>query len=173
MWVIFARLDPDPDSESGSRSTDQIESGSDPDTDPQPWKNLPSLVDSTSGLNGRVSSSSEGTWEEPARYTLFLESRRRIPDMTQVYKIIMEKDMVKSDAWFLSVNNAERNKRTSTADPLNLRVQPPRLEVRRHFFSNRVVEDWNRISSWLKSGKTVKSFKNGYAHLRATMVENT
>jgi hypothetical protein len=29
----------------------------------------------------------------------------------------------------------------STADPLNLWVQPARLEVRRHFFSNRVVED--------------------------------
>jgi len=42
-------------------------------------KNLPSLVDSTSGLKGRVSSSSEGTWEEPARYTLFLESRRLMP----------------------------------------------------------------------------------------------
>jgi hypothetical protein len=42
-------------------------------------KYLPSLVDSTSGLNGRVSSSSEGTWDEPARYTLFLESRRLIP----------------------------------------------------------------------------------------------
>jgi hypothetical protein len=41
------------------------------------------------------------------------------------------------------------------------------------FLSNRVVEDWNRIPSSLKSAKTVKSFKNGYAHLRATMVENT
>jgi hypothetical protein len=45
--------------------------------------------------------------------------------------------------------------------------------VRRNFFTNRVVEDWNRIPSSLKSAKTVKSFKNGYAHLRATMVENT
>jgi hypothetical protein len=38
LWVIFAllALDPDPDSEYGSGSTDPIESGSNPDTDPQP-----------------------------------------------------------------------------------------------------------------------------------------
>jgi hypothetical protein len=35
LWVIFALLDPDPDSEFGSRSTDPIESGSNPN--PQPW----------------------------------------------------------------------------------------------------------------------------------------
>jgi hypothetical protein len=34
LWVIFALLDLDPDPDSGS--TDPIESGSNPDTDPQP-----------------------------------------------------------------------------------------------------------------------------------------
>jgi hypothetical protein len=72
--------------------------------------------------------------------------------MTQVNKILTEKDMVKSDTWFLSVNNAERNT-WSTADPRNLRIQPTRLEVRRSFFTKRVVEDWNRIQSSLISAK--------------------
>jgi hypothetical protein len=36
LWVIIALLDPDPNSESGSGSTDPIESGSNPDLDPQP-----------------------------------------------------------------------------------------------------------------------------------------
>jgi ribonuclease P/MRP protein subunit RPP40 len=67
-----------------------------------------------------------------------LEERRHQADMTQVYKILTKKDMVKSETWFLSVNNVER----STADPLNLRIQPARLEMRRNFFTNRVVEDW-------------------------------
>jgi hypothetical protein len=136
-------------------------------------KNLPSLVDSTSGLKGRVSSSSEGTWDEPARYTLFLESRLLIPDMTQVYKIIMEKDMVKSETRFLSVNSAGRNTR-STADPLNLRVQPARLEVRRHFFSNRVVEqntfmvkkckNSEKFQKWLRSSQS----NNGGKHVKCS-----
>jgi hypothetical protein len=36
LWVIFALLDPVPDPESGS--TGPIESGSNPDPDPKPWK---------------------------------------------------------------------------------------------------------------------------------------
>ncbi len=121
-----------------------------------------------------VSGMKAGTYEEKLKELglTTLEERHHQADKTQVYKILMEKDMVKSDIWFLSVNNVERNTR-STADPVNLRIQPARLEVRRNFFTNRVVEDWNRIPSSLKSAKTVKSFKNGYAHLRPTMVENT
>jgi hypothetical protein len=36
------------------------------------------------------------------------------------------------------------------------------LEVRKNFFSHRVVEDWNRVPPELKRAGTVKSFKNGY-----------
>jgi hypothetical protein len=35
LWVIFALLDTDPDSESGYVSTDLIDSGSNPDSDPK------------------------------------------------------------------------------------------------------------------------------------------
>jgi hypothetical protein len=35
LWVIFVLLDPGPDCESGYGSRDPIESGSNPDTDPQ------------------------------------------------------------------------------------------------------------------------------------------
>jgi ribonuclease P/MRP protein subunit RPP40 len=106
-----------------------------------------------------VSGLKAGTYEEKLKELglTTLEERRHQADMTQVYKILMEKDVVNSDTLFLSVNDAERNTR-STADPLNLRIQPA---------------SWNRILSSLKIAKTVKSFKNGYAHLRATMVENT
>ncbi len=78
-------------------------------------------------------------------------------DMTQVYKTLMEKDMAQSDSWFCPVNSVERSIR-STADPLNLRVQAARLEVRKNFFSNRVVEDWNKIPASLEKAKTVTSF---------------
>jgi hypothetical protein len=77
-----------------------------------------------------------------------LEERLHQPDMTQVYKILKEKDMVKSNTWFLSVNNAEWNKR-STADPFNLRVQSARLRVRRNLFPTEL----------LKTGKNSFPFK--------------
>ena len=52
------------------------------------------------------------------------------------------------------------------ADPLNLRVPAPRLEVRKHFFTQRVPADWNRIPAALKSPATVAAFKRGYRPFR-------
>ena len=101
-----------------------------------------------------------------------LEERRHQADMVQTYKIVTGKDMVKSETWFTSVTESGRPTR-SAADPLNLRPQTSRLEIRRQFFSQRVVESWNKISASLKQAKNVKCFKNGYRTLRDTMVENT
>jgi hypothetical protein len=42
--------------------------------------------------------------------------------------------------WFKSVTETGRPTR-SAADPLNLRPQASRMEIRRHFFSQRVIED--------------------------------
>ncbi len=60
----------------------------------------------------------------------------------------------------------------SAADPLNLRQQAARLETRRNFFSNRVVEAWNLVPGDIKRAKTVNGFKNPYKNYRVTMVEN-
>jgi hypothetical protein len=38
----------------------------------------------------------------------------------------------------------------SAADPLNLKPQAARLETRRNFFSNRVVEVWNMVPGVIK-----------------------
>jgi hypothetical protein len=48
------------------------------------------------------------------------------------------------------------------ADPLNLRQQAARLEIRRNFFSNRVIEGWNEVPSGIKNAGTVHSFKRVY-----------
>ena len=47
------------------------------------------------------------------------------------------------------------------------------MEVRRNFFSNRTVEDWNKIPSEVKTARTVAIFKDGYAKHRAGLVEST
>jgi hypothetical protein len=88
---------------------------------------------------------------------LTLEERR----MVQTFKIVTGKDMVNSDTWFKSVTVTGRATR-SAADPLNLRPQACRLENRRNFFSQRVVDTWNNIPATLKQAVTVKEFKNGY-----------
>jgi hypothetical protein len=50
----------------------------------------------------------------------------------------------------------------STDGPLILRPKPVRLEVRRNFFSNRVVDSWNQIPSDMKNTKNVGIFKRLY-----------
>ena len=47
-----------------------------------------------------------------------------------------------------------------THDPLNIVPQPFRGEIRRNFFSNRVVSYWNAIPSETKRLKSVAAFKN-------------
>jgi hypothetical protein len=101
-----------------------------------------------------------------------LEERRHQADMVQTYKIVTGKDMVNRETWFTSVTESGRPTR-SAADPHNLRPQASRPEIRRQFFSQRVVESWNMIPASLKQAKNVKYFKNGYRTLRDTMVENT
>jgi hypothetical protein len=59
----------------------------------------------------------------------------------------------------------------SAADPLNLKPQPGRLEIRRHFFSNRAAEGWNLIPSELKNDRTVHFFERTYRKHRAELVE--
>jgi hypothetical protein len=60
----------------------------------------------------------------------------------------------------------------SAADPINLRPQAARLETRRNFFSNRVVEAWNMVPGDIKRSKTVSSFKHAYRSHRKNIVEN-
>jgi hypothetical protein len=45
-----------------------------------------------------------------------------------------------------------------------------RLEVRRNFFSNRVIDSWNQLPTHVK---TVNNFKNGYKNYTAGLVPPT
>jgi hypothetical protein len=63
---------------------------------------------------------------------------------------------VASNPWFQRVDVTIR----TTRRPTESKQQASRLETRRHFFSNRVVEAWNLVPSEIKSARTVISFKN-------------
>ncbi len=101
----------------------------------------------------------EARLKEPGLTTL--EERKNQADMVQAYKIVNGKDLVSKDTWFKSVTETGRATR-SAADPLNLRPRPSSLEIRKHFFSQRVVEGWNSTPADLKQAVSVKCFKNGY-----------
>ena len=61
----------------------------------------------------------------------------------------------------------------ASADPLNPRVPAPRLEVRKHFFTQQVPAEWYRIPAPLKNAATVKAFKNSYQAFRLEELAGT
>ena len=71
------------------------------------------------------------------------------------------RDGVSYETWFEKASATGRAAR-AVADPLNLRVPAPSLEVRRHFFSQRVQRTWNELPAELKNAATVSSFRRGY-----------
>jgi hypothetical protein len=69
---------------------------------------------------------------------------------------------------------AETGRETRSADvPLNLKPKTVRVEVRRHFFSHRVVEAWNQILSAMKNARNVSSFKKAHKKHRSELVTHT
>ena len=90
-----------------------------------------------------------------------LETRRRRYDLIQAFKILKGFDCVDSSIWFEAVGNEPSRQTRQSAYHLNLVRRPARTDVRSNFFSNRVVEPWNRLPAELKESRTVKSFKEG------------
>jgi hypothetical protein len=121
-------------------------------------------VSMVSGLKGT-------TYEEKLKELglTSLEERRHQIDMTQTFKIIRGFDKVSSSTWFQHVDTSVRTTR-SAADPLNLKPQAVRLDLRRNFFSNRAVEGWNLVPSEIKNARTVHVFKKSYQKHRTEMV---
>jgi predicted secreted protein len=77
-----------------------------------------------------------------------LQARRRNADIYTVHKIVHEVGDLDSSVWFekLAGNTVTR----ARADPLNIKCNTGRLELRKNFFSNRVVNDWNAIPADIK-----------------------
>jgi hypothetical protein len=73
--------------------------------------------------------------------------------------------MVKCDSWFRMASESSSTTRQA-ADPLNLRPNAARLEIKRNFFSQREVTDWNRRSMDIKIAPSVKSFKKGWCQIQ-------
>ena len=99
-----------------------------------------------------------------------LEERRKQLDMIQTFKIMSGLSKVERGTWFQKASDGGRTTRLA-ADPFNIRQRNARLDIRRNFFTNRVVDDWNNIPSSVKCSVTVEGFKNGYnSYKRELMV---
>jgi hypothetical protein len=110
-----------------------------------------------SGLQG------EGCIEKCRELNLeTLAERRVLQDMAQVHKLVHKVDKVDRLQLF---NHVQDGRTRLAADPLNMRQEPVRTDIRKHFFTQRIINDWNRIPAEIKSAKDVHKFKKLYRRL--------
>jgi len=136
-----------------------------------PWTQ--SDIDSLEKVQKRaismVSGLGDKTYEEKLRELdlTTLKVRREEITLIETFKIMRGISDVSSDTWFTRAAAGDGGRLTRlAADPLNVKLPPARLELRRHFFSVRVCEKWNNLPKEVKQCKNVKSFKRELKKLR-------
>ena len=89
-----------------------------------------------------------------------LEKRRIMFDLLQAYKIIHGIGNIKCN--IKMVGQRSQNSRTTRlqADEFNLTKERCRIDCRKNFFTNRIVEIWNSLPSELKHTTPVKKFRS-------------
>jgi len=118
-------------------------------------------------VSGLTSRDYEGRLKELNMITL--EERRHQIDMAQVQKLLTGRDRVDVGRLFHMANSHGRHTRAA-ADDFCLRQGNSRLEVRRNFFTQRVVAPWNQVPTEIKHLRSVQAFKNRYRKLRSERV---
>jgi hypothetical protein len=73
------------------------------------------------------------------------------------HKIMHGNGDLNPDVWFDKMPVGQVNR--ASADPLNIRPRNGNLELRKNFFSIRVVKQWNNVPSHVKSLSSPKKFK--------------
>jgi Reverse transcriptase (RNA-dependent DNA polymerase)/Endonuclease-reverse transcriptase len=116
-------------------------------------------------ISGLQAKDYEGRLKELELTTL--EERRHQADMLQMYKYRRERP--EDNGWFRPPPAAAARTRQN-ANPLNVRPNHGRLELRRNAFSVRAGELWNAIPDGIKSAPNPSSFKRAYAKFRDAMI---
>jgi len=87
-----------------------------------------------------------------------LEERRLRGDMIEVYKLLTEKEQIDHRQFFNSVDTPYGLR----GHEKKLAKDRPRLDSRKFFFSQRVINGWNSLPAKVVNSESVNSFKNAY-----------
>jgi hypothetical protein len=80
-----------------------------------------------------------------------LKERRKLNDMLQVYKLLSGKDKISRVTLFKHV---PAGRTRMAADPLNIRPDNAKTDVRKNFFSQRILADWNKLPRDIQMSRT-------------------
>jgi hypothetical protein len=98
-----------------------------------------------------------------------LEERCHQADMLHMYKLCCGRTGQDRADWFEPPPVAAARTRRN-ADPLNVRPNHGRLEIRRNFFTVCAGDPWNMVPSEIKRAGSAAGFKRAYAAHRAGMI---
>ena len=90
-----------------------------------------------------------------------LEDRRVRGDMIQVWKILSSYDNISAETFFLKFEQTVHHTRLGAND-LNLKKPRFNSDIRKNFFSIRVIDKWNSLPHQIKSASNLNLFKNLY-----------
>jgi len=88
-----------------------------------------------------------------------LADRRKKFDLVQTFEILNGHDRVDASIWFTTVGDSANRLTRNTAYSMNLVATRSKTDIRKNFFSNRVVNLWNSLPTDIKDSRTVKIFK--------------
>ena len=138
-----------------------------------PW--LKQDIDNIEGVQKRAIKNCRGlrgSYEEKLKCVglTSLCDRRMRGDMIQTFKILKGIDHVDYKTWFTKVNECHQRTRlaVSVSDngeilhSENLLEPQSRLDIRRNFFSCRVVQPWNNLPPCVQNAADVQDFKVKY-----------
>ena len=89
-----------------------------------------------------------------------LADQKRETGYSSTYKIMQGIDKVRPEILFTRVGERQEARTRLSADPLNLKTQLSNLDIRKHSFAVRVVENWNKLDKEVKNIKTGGMFIN-------------
>ena len=89
-----------------------------------------------------------------------LEVRRTKQDLCLANKLIHSEDKTYSQELFKFAGCESIRTTRATADPLNIRIERSRLEVRKNAYSTRVAGVWNTLDPETKALDKMPRFKN-------------
>jgi hypothetical protein len=90
-----------------------------------------------------------------------LEERRHQLDMTQTFKIFKGMDNGNKSIWFTPASEGQVRVTRMAANPLNVRQRASRLDIGKQFYSQRVVDGWNKVPTDIKKQCDSEQFQDG------------
>ena len=85
-----------------------------------------------------------------------LQQRRLRGDLIETYKIVTRKERIETKNFF----TFHAGKYNTRGHCCKLETRRSRLELRRNFFSQRVVAPWNKLPESVVTAESVNAFKN-------------